>query len=349
MKILAWNIRGFNHPLKQREVVGRVHRLNPRLVCLLETRIKEHKMQEIFSKQFPGWKLFHNYSIAHNGRIWFLWKDSIQVSLISLTNQSITCRIEEDTGQFYFSAIYGCNTGVERQGLWNHLQVLNRDLSNEPWMMAGDFNVIAQQCESSSRSQEINVDIRDFVESKNHLSMFDHAFSGPLFTWTNRQAEGFIAKKLDRVLINGNWSSKFPQSQVEFLPQEISDHCPALIQLQQESHSPPKPFKFFNHWVKHQKFLEVVEQSWCEAAVGNPMKCLHQKMKRLKNGLRRFNQLEFGNISAKVTQKMRELAELQVLVLNSTNDAALIEMEKKLTIELNLLLQAEESYYRQKS
>ena len=72
-------------------------------------------------------------------------------------------------------------------------------------------------------------------------------------------------------------------------------------------------------------------------------------MKRLKNGLRRFNQLEFGNISAKVTQKRRELAELQVLVLNSTNDAVLIEMEKKLTIELNLLLQAEESYYRQKS
>ena len=97
--------------------------------------------------------------------------------------------------------------------------------------MARDFNVIVQQCESLSGSQEINSDIRNFVASRNQLSMFDHAFFGPLFTWKNRQAEGFIAKKLDKMLINGNWFSKFPQSQVEFLFQEISDHCLALIQL----------------------------------------------------------------------------------------------------------------------
>ena len=36
LKILVWNVRGFNHPLKQKEVVGRIRRLNANLVCLLK-------------------------------------------------------------------------------------------------------------------------------------------------------------------------------------------------------------------------------------------------------------------------------------------------------------------------
>ena len=96
MKILVWNVRGFNHPLKQKEVVGRIHRLKIDLVCLLETRIKQHNMQRIHNQHFFGWKLLHNYEEAHNGRIWFMWKDTLQVSLVASSNQSITCRIVQD-------------------------------------------------------------------------------------------------------------------------------------------------------------------------------------------------------------------------------------------------------------
>ena len=187
------------------------------------------------------------------------------------------------------------------------------------------------------------------MESKVKISVFDHAFSSPLFTWSNRQLDGFLARKLDRVLINGNWLPCFAQSQVEFLPPEISDHCPALIQLQQDNYSPPKPFKFFNYWTKHGKFLEIVEQSWNEAVLGDPMSRLHQKMKRLKAKLKEFNQDEFGNVTHKVTEKRKNLADIQTLVLNNPLDKNLIEMEGKLSLELNALLQAEESYYKQKS
>ena len=48
------------------------------------------------------------------------------------------------------------------------------------------------------------------------LSMFDHVFAGPILTWTNHQ--------------------------------EVSDHSPIHIQLQQVDVSRPKPFKFFNFW-----------------------------------------------------------------------------------------------------
>ena len=71
-----------------------------------------------------------------------------------------------------------------------------------------------------------------------------------------------MARKLDRVLINDNWMQDFVHSTVEFISPGISDHCPALVQVQQEGYSPPKPFKVFNFWTKHPEFLRIVAESW---------------------------------------------------------------------------------------
>ena len=76
------HIRGLNDPLKQKEVVGRVRELKINLVCLIETRVKENKMNAIISRHFQGWQMVHNYSeVAYNGRIWLIW-NGIQVDLV---------------------------------------------------------------------------------------------------------------------------------------------------------------------------------------------------------------------------------------------------------------------------
>ena len=73
MNMLIWNVRGFNHPIKQKKkVIGRIRRLNVNFACSLETRVKQNKMQKIFNKQLSCWKLFHNYAEAINGRIWMI-------------------------------------------------------------------------------------------------------------------------------------------------------------------------------------------------------------------------------------------------------------------------------------
>ena len=112
--------------------------------------------------------------------------------------------------------------------------------------------------------------------------MIDHAYIGPVFTWSNRQLEGYIVKKLDRVLVNDVWMLEFSHSLVEFLAPEESDHCPALVQLSEVNVFPPKPFKIFNYWTKHPEFLQVVKESWEQPTYRNPMVMLHRKMKRLK-------------------------------------------------------------------
>ena len=86
--------------------------------------------------------------------------------------------------------------------------------------MAGDFNIITQP-----------VEMRNFFDTLLQISGFDLAYSGPLFTWSNHQPDGFLVRKLDRVLINDNWLSRFAQNMVVFLALEVSDHCLAFIHL----------------------------------------------------------------------------------------------------------------------
>ena len=248
MTLLIWNVRGFNDPLKQKRVVARIRSLKIQIVCLLETRVKENNSQVIIARHFQGWKWLHNYSSAYNGRIWILWNDQQQVNLVDTSAQSITGKVVEGSKQFYLTVTYGFNDGIARRDLWSKLEGLQGICSQSPWVIAGDFNVIAHPNESSSYdgSQGVNMDMRDFQDSLKKVAVFDHSFNGPNFTWSNHQGEGFVVKKLDRVLINDKWHLTFANSAVEFLSPGDSDHCPALVKLDHPIWSPPKPFKVFN-------------------------------------------------------------------------------------------------------
>ena len=136
-----------------------------------------------------------------------------------------------DSKQFCFIAIYGCNESIERRGLWNHLLSLHNSIFEKPWILSRDFNIIAQSSKSSHVFLMVSYDIREFIDVMLHLSIFDNAFSGPFYTWSNHQPNGFLVRNMDIVLINDNWLSRFANFIVEFLAYEVSDHCPALIQL----------------------------------------------------------------------------------------------------------------------
>ncbi|XVE49479.1 hypothetical protein DITRI_Ditri01bG0085600 [Diplodiscus trichospermus] len=139
-------------------------------------------------------------------------------------------------------------------------------------------------------------------------------------------------------------------SSVEFLATEVSDHCPAFIQLKPEVRSVPKPFRFFNFWTKHEGFLKIVENRWDECVMGNHMNVLHIKLKRLKRVLKDFNMEMFGSLLCLVSKKKKELAAVQDSVLKDPQNNDLVILESKLSKELQNLLEADQkSFYRQKA
>jgi hypothetical protein len=76
-------------------------------------------------------------------------------------------------------------------------------------MLCGDFNVVKNLAEKWG-SQKLNSYEVEFGECLSELEVFDLPFSGCFFTWSNKsEGAGFVARKLDRVLVNSEWLCKF--------------------------------------------------------------------------------------------------------------------------------------------
>ncbi|XP_039029118.1 uncharacterized protein LOC120163190 [Hibiscus syriacus] len=148
--------------------------------------------------------------------------------------------IEKD---FIISAVYGSNDSCTRRKLWNQLNYVGCAIGNLSWLIGGDFNVILKAEESSATVSVVGT---------------------------------YLARKLDRVLMNSNW--------LDTLLNQSSDHF----------------------WAKHAEFLSIVEKSWQSAVVGNPAQALFNKLKRLKGYLRDLNRTCFNDISNRELQALEE-------------------------------------------
>jgi exonuclease III len=70
MNFLIWNVRGLNHPSKQKEVVSIIKRHKISLICLIETRVKENKANKVRTCIVLDWEYVFNYEKHFLGRIW---------------------------------------------------------------------------------------------------------------------------------------------------------------------------------------------------------------------------------------------------------------------------------------
>ncbi|XP_039000858.1 uncharacterized protein LOC120126869 [Hibiscus syriacus] len=315
-----------------------------------ETRVKPENSAKIFNTTLGSWNVLTNYDSAINGRIWFMWKKGIDISLCHSTDQSITANCIFNNTQFIITAIYRSNSGSSRRFLWQHLKNLNTRFGSLPWILGGDFNTYLHHKESSDSlllGPYSSSEMTDFQELVQDLSLYDHPFFGPIYTWSNKQKDSYLARKLDRVLINTHWVVSFQNSFVKFTASGRSDHCMALAWINKETQTNrPKPFKFFNFWSKHPNFLEHVLHSWQQPSQGNPMMKLFLKLKRLKPCLQKLNKDNYSDISVRVRLKKKELEQIQISTLNGNNS---LVKELDVQKELNDLEDTEYMFLKQKA
>jgi len=143
--ILTWNVRGLNHPSKQKEVQSILRAKKISLACLIETRVKEPNAASIFSSMLPDWDCCFNYKKHFLGRIWVCWnRAEVKVSVLQKSAQCINCHIHslKDNSDWFQSSIYGANKPIERRLLWQDLLSMKMIVSSNPWILGGDFNVM---------------------------------------------------------------------------------------------------------------------------------------------------------------------------------------------------------------
>ncbi|CAN6851432.1 unnamed protein product [Brassica oleracea var. botrytis] len=249
--------------------------------------------------------------------------------------------------------VYAGNTVEERNDLLIELIEIQASLSLEsnPWLLRGDFNEITHPEEHSSpAASQISCPMIEFNTCLNQLEVCDLRYHGEKFTWSNKQPDIPIAKKLDRALINEHWLNTYPRSLAKFLAPEFSDHTPCCIEL--DCPTPlagSKPFKFFNYLTLHPDFLTLVEEAWtCTENENHSLSLLSVKQKELKRVLKQLNKDNFSDIQKRVLEANSLFTDAHVLSLRQpTSDH--FATEKELHEKLLFLKKVEEEYYKQLS
>lgn len=205
-----WNVRGINDHEKHPAFLSWLNNINKvTFGAILETHIKESNFTRLMAVICPGWSFASNHSDDDDGRIILFWKAPTVISILHSSRQSITFKVTiPDIPSFTVTAVYAANTAEERKLMWDSLSHVFSafSLHSSPWIIGGDFNEIFHCAEHSSPAfNSITPQMVEFNSVIQNLEVRDLRYYGPLFTWTNKQPDNPIAKKLDRVLINESW------------------------------------------------------------------------------------------------------------------------------------------------
>ncbi|GKB71203.1 RNA-directed DNA polymerase, eukaryota, reverse transcriptase zinc-binding domain protein [Tanacetum coccineum] len=126
--------------------------------------------------------------------------------------------------------------GKERRVLWDEINAAKIIVDENPWCLLGDFNVTIKAEEHSSGGSTINEDMQE--------------------------PDSSIMKKLDRIMVNQSFMTKFGNAMGHFRPFMTSDHCPDVLSIARCLRKKKKSFRFPNFIVDKGEFIPIVKEGW---------------------------------------------------------------------------------------
>jgi hypothetical protein len=124
--------------------------------------------------------------------------------------------------------------------------------------------------------------------------LVDLGFSGPKFTWNNREVgEDLVHVRLDRAVANGAFTERFSGFHVENVITTSSDHFAISIKLEGLADSPTtvpvqQTFRFEAAWLRAPDYREVMEKAWEEGRDGSTsLQSTCDNLQRLAGSLKR--------------------------------------------------------------
>lgn len=164
---------------------------------------------------------------------------------------------------FLLSVVYGANASQERKSLWEEFKVIKTNILDVPWFVCGDFNTELNMSERSENydGMACSQNSLDFKQCLDEVELSDLPSTGSFLIWSNKRSSGYLAKKLDRFLVNECWLDGFSGLRASFLPRDFSDHCIGVLYAVGQQRTVGS-FKFNNYLAKHKNFMPIVSQHW---------------------------------------------------------------------------------------
>ncbi|CAN0843555.1 Transposon TX1 uncharacterized 149 kDa protein [Linum grandiflorum] len=175
------------------------------------------------------------------------------------------------------------------------------------------------------------------------LGLVDLHPSGPLFTWSNRQANE-VKCRLDRFLMSDSWISSFLDSSIKHLSDLGSDHRAILYSSSLNSVTPRKYFIYDQRWNDLAEISDIVHSIWISSRVTRS--CLFQfykKLMTLRHNLVAWQSNGTSNSQTRISNL--KLAITQERASTHRNWDTIRSLEA----ELEIALRSEEAFWKRKA
>ncbi|KAK2357064.1 hypothetical protein QL285_094373 [Trifolium repens] len=247
----------------------------------------------------------------------------------------------------WFTAIYALNHLDQRRRLWLELEDIH-NAQQGPWCLMRDFNNVLKAADRIGGRMVHESEYSDFASMMDRVGLSEMASLGDYYTWSNKQVDGVIYSRIDRVLGNVDWFQLNIDSTLTIMDPGISDH--SLLCLTGPVHIPPQKshFKFLNCVSTLPDFSDCVTQNWNAPLVGKPLSVLWKKLLRLQPVIRKISK-PFTGIYITLDKARESLKQAHSVLLLDRMNAHHIMTVKSCTEEVIKWSEMEEQMLRQKS
>jgi hypothetical protein len=217
-----------------------------------------------------------------------------------------------DLAPWRVSFIYGESHREKRHEFWSLLRRLYSQRKG-PWLVCGDFNEVLSQEEQAGVNPRTATQMELFRSCLEDCGLMDLGFSGPSFTWSNKQeGDALVRVRLDRAVANEEFTSRFEDVSVENIITTTSDHFAVIIRLQPHSGtSSRRPvqsgFKFEAAWLRAPDYREMVENAWTSLSDGpRSLQSTWNNLQSITSTLKTWSIESFGCVRKEIKKVRRK-------------------------------------------
>lgn len=348
MNLICWNYQGLGNPQTVRDLCWLVKDKRPGMVFLMETKVHRNEMETI--KQIAGFKkMFVVDSVGRSGGLALLWSEEVILDIQNYSCRHINAKITSsvDRMERKFMGFYGHPKAHKRHEAWNLLRHLKLMMPT-PWICVEDFNEILDLSKKYGGHGHQRHLMEAFQNTFEFCELFELDYRGPRFTWTNgREGLDFTKEKLDRVVANREWCCLYPRVDVLKEVQLHFDHSSMSIFLMGLLHGrrQSRGFRYEAGWNEEKECQDVIKKVWWAKETKNGYwQSITRKLERSKQHVLHWKKAHGRNKGTWVRKLNHQIAMAQ-----DNPDDAQVEVQKKLKTELEVLLDEEDLFWRQRA
>lgn len=346
MMILSWNCRGLAAAATIRELKDLSKKQRPSILFLMETRARRASVDNLRIKL--GYQHSHVVEpIGLSGGLCLIWNRDVEIEVMEESQNFIHTIVtsKHDIIGWQCTFVYGDPNPRRRKDLWDNITTLHLRRSN-PWCCVGDFNEILHQHEKDGLRPQANRRIAIFRNFLNTTELLDMNLKGAKFTWQSNPRHGFVTReKIDRVLVNWAWRSKYPHAIAHAHPTVSSDHAIIMLDPKPQKKS-GRAFRYEAFWDNREDCKKTVMEGWNNSnGSGSTWEDYEARSKACKRHLISWQKNTFSAADKEITKLKQELAYLNDRPHNDIDWMHVAALKTK----INQLWKQEEMYWGMRS